>query len=50
MENINTVWLDERNLLAAFHPVKRYTPRSYPDRSHFMVFLQKLVEKGYRFM
>lgn len=44
-----TIWLDERELIASFHAVDGYTPHDFSFHDHFMSFIQFLQEQGYRF-
>lgn len=44
-----TVWLDRKNYLASFHPVKGYEILKYEDIVKFREVLQNLVDLGFRF-
>ena len=50
MMNISTtVWIDRKNLMASFHPVKGYEAVKQDDMIKFREVLQNLVDLGFRF-
>lgn len=50
MMNISTtVWIDRKNLMASFHPVKGYEAVKQDDIVKFREVLQNLVDLGFRF-
>ena len=44
-----TVWIDRKNLMASFHPVKGYEAVKQDDMIKFREVLQNLVDLGFRF-
>lgn len=48
-EIVYTIWIDETELVASFHPVDGYVIHRFDDRAHFTAFQFTLVERGFRF-
>lgn len=47
--NLHTVWIGEADRIASFHAVEDYIRRSFDCRESFLLYLQSLQQKGFRF-
>lgn len=45
----NTVWINEEERVASFHPVEGYTMQEFSSREFFMSYLLSLQQCGFRF-
>ena len=44
-----SVWIDEQEKIASFHPVEGYRKHTYQNHECFMEFLRTLQQQGFRF-
>lgn len=44
-----TIWVNEKEMVASFHPVDGYVSHRFDDRERFTAFQFTLVERGFRF-
>ena len=46
---VKSVWIDEQEKIASFHPVEGYRKHTYSNHELFMELLQALQQQGFRF-
>lgn len=46
---LHTVWIGESDRIASFHAVEDYIRRTFDCHEQFLLYLQSLQQKGFRF-
>ena len=43
------LWLDPKERVVSFHPVRDFREQRFRDHDHFLAYVQDLQHQGYRF-